>query len=324
MSVPTYDGWRQVPDHLVLESQLATFDLPRAIGGPVRGWIEMRNAIGRMDAFALYDVRESVPTPGSAAALEAAAARRTRVYECEGCGARTEAALGVHDPCHHRDHPGRSRPCPYRGRRCAACRQAAELAHAARAAAANRRDAAAWAAGMLAASALVVRVNALHPTPAVVNGRRRPVLGWRIGACDSLGVALPLPVIARASTRAAGLPDGAVGVVAGATALHTFLGGRTIIAYDDEEAALLRKLLASVGGDDARAARLNSPGIDRTDPGAEPAPAPVFAAPLAGNLAAWRGLINPRTTALLPPLDPGPADRCALLLRRMAVTVPPE
>lgn len=324
MSIPTYATWRQVPDHLALESQLATLDLPRAVGGPVRGWIEMRNAIGRMESFALYDLRESVPTPGSAAALEAAAARRTRVYECDGCGARTEAALGVHDPCHHRDHPGRRKPCEHRGRRCAACRQAAELAHAARTAATARNAAAAWAAGMLAADALVVRVSALHPTPAVVNGRRRPALGWRINAIDAIGIALPLPAIARASVKAAGLPERAVDGALGAMMLHTFLGGRTVVAYQDEEVAQLRRLLAAVGADDARAARLSSPGIDQMDPDAEPAPPPVFAAPLATKLADWRGLIDPRTATLLPPLDPGPADRCALLLRRMAAIIPPE
>lgn len=302
MSAPTYDTWRAVPDHLTLESQLATLDLPRAVGGPVRAWIRTRGAIGRMEDFALYDIRESVPTTGSAAALDAAAARRLRVYECQGCGAHTEAALGVHDPCHHRDHPDRHKPCPHRARRCAACRHRAELDHAARCAATARDGAATWAARMLTDAAVLARVARLNPTPATTAaGRRRPALGWRIDAAEAGGAVLPTVVVARASVAAAGL-TGAVDSAQGAHALGAHLGGRIVIAYIEEEAQQLRTLLT----------------------GAEPGPAVEFAAQLRDKLAAWRGLVNPRTAAPLPVLDPGPVDRCALLLRRMAATAGPD
>ncbi|MEV7776530.1 hypothetical protein [Kitasatospora sp. NPDC086791] len=89
--VPSYTWWGALPVHLVTKTQLADLDLPRQPGGPVRAHITAKGPSGRKDTFALFDVRESVPTSATAAQLAAAAARRTTgARTCEQCGARPE------------------------------------------------------------------------------------------------------------------------------------------------------------------------------------------------------------------------------------------
>ncbi|GAA2035368.1 hypothetical protein GCM10009839_40080 [Catenulispora yoronensis] len=304
MNTPAvYFSWIEVPNYLVLESQLAKFDLPRTVNGPVHALIRTYNAYGKKDEFALYDMRESAPSGGTAATLEAAAARRTRVYLCDDCGAHTEAELGLHHPC-GRTTMGHPSPCPWTGRRCAMCRRVAQLAAAVRTATAARADVTAWAAQMMRDRAVVVRVTAVSPSPATTaGGRRRPVTGWLVDAVDVHGTTIPVPAIARASRKTPGLGPAPVDTVAGAARLHTALDGRTVIAYTDTERELLATLLAA-----------QQP--------ADPDARPRFATDLRTQLTAWRGLIDPDTGRFILPLDPGPADRCALLIRRMTDTAP--
>ncbi|MFJ2864142.1 hypothetical protein [Kitasatospora sp. NPDC087314] len=74
-----------------IRQALGDLDLSRQPAGPVRATIDIRDPAGRKATYDLYDVRESIPSPATAAQLDAAAARRTISRTCEDCGAHPDA-----------------------------------------------------------------------------------------------------------------------------------------------------------------------------------------------------------------------------------------
>ena len=306
MIVPTFDGWNAVPPGLALKSQLADMDLPRSPGGPVRGFVNTRNALGRRDSFPLYDIAESTPTKGSARQLDQAAARRSdRCYICADCGANSEQHLGVHDPC-HRGGVTSNTPCPMLAPRCPACRHLAELRAAQQAAAIQRVAAVEWARALVERSTTtLVRISAVLPEPAYTTaGRRRPVLGHRLDVIASYGSQIRVMV-----------PRGTTEIDSSA------FRDRDVICWSPAEASLLRKIL-HIGPDDhgvrPEPDLAMSEHVDHTSTTRTKRPRSISGQML-GRVAAWRALIDPATGSPMLSTDPGPADRCLLLMRRMAV-----
>ncbi|MBC9006118.1 hypothetical protein [Micromonospora aurantiaca (nom. illeg.)] len=282
-----YSGWRAVPPGLFTKSQLADLDLPRVPGGPPRAWVETSNWRGKKESYRLYSLRESLPSPASAAALEAARERATGGRVCDGCGARpdrppVEFGSGGHLWCR-------------------ACALVERLASRHRETAAQRAEAVRWAREMLAAQAVVVRVDLLLRPPAP-SGRQDPnPVALRVDAVHSRGKRLVDATIRLVGPRVKAVPDEAVTPDAAAKRMEAVLSAPAVVSWSDTGVYALGQLYGGW-----------RTGTQR----------PV----MNWIAAAWRGDVDPDTLQIRSAIDPGTAGRTALLLRRMAATElpPPE
>lgn len=284
--LPTYEGWRRVPDGLYTKTQLAGLDLPRLPGGPVRAYVETRDWRDRKTSLALYRLNESVPSPASASQLDAARRRGGAGRVCDGCGARPER------PCVDGDG----------GRWCTACSRLRALRTAIIAAGERRTEAAGWAAGILDPAlppAVVLHVRQLFRSPAP-SGRRNPdPVAVVVDAVDTAGIRLVDATIRIAGPRVRAVPVDAVDPAAIEEQICTLLAAPVIVTWTGGTAGILHRLYG-----------VEQPaGWYGGNPNA-----------LDWRATAWRGDLDPDTLTPRPALHPGRADRMLLILRRMAAT----
>ncbi|WP_194918199.1 hypothetical protein [Catenulispora rubra] len=300
MNGPTvYEGWWEVPDGLLLASQLAAMDLPRIPGGEVAGIVQAENwhARGRDDQFRLYRLSDSLPSTASATQLEAADAKRTknRVYRCEECGAFSEQAL----PRYPLDDQLLKNIEPRYLCRC--CRHITRLTgyqahHGARRAAAAR-----WAATMAAAgAALAVTAAEVRPEGTTPSGKRHPITGIAVLAFDIAdGRKVFDATVLRRPAKAGQRTKEQLDPEPGAKRLRAAIEGRSLIGWTLKDLEPLRPILAPNSG---RHVALGEEAHARvTD---------------------WRSDIDVRTGRPRAATNPGRPDRLALLIRRIATTTP--
>lgn len=297
MNAPTvYEGWWEVPDGLLLASQLAAMDLPRIPGGQVAGIVHAENwhAHGRDDAFRLYRLGESLPSTASAAQLEAADAKRThnRVYRCEECGAFSEQAL----PRYPLDDRLLKNIEPRYLCRC--CRHITRLTGYQAHYGARRVAAVGWAAKMAApGAALAVTAAEVRPEGTTPSGKRHPITGIAVLAFDIAdGRKVFDATVLRRPAKTGARLKGQLDPETGAKKLRAAIEGRTLIGWRTEDLEPLRPILAPNSG---RHTALGE--------GAQT------------QVTDWRGDLDVRSGRLRGATSPGRPDRLALLIRRMAV-----
>jgi hypothetical protein len=226
----TYQGWWQVPPHLLPATALGELEYPRAPAGDPVAWVEVReNWAGKNDEIALYDARACPPTTATARQLVAAAYRsaRQRQRTCADCHARCQRPLpplDEHDP----------RPL------CPACRHVALLRRRQAELATSRQACAERARELLASphtAVLQVDLTVPPPTPA---GRTRPPTAAHVRAVDPDGTRLVDLVVRLVGPRAHHIPDGAVAAEDAAPAVHGALLGRRLLMWSDHDLAGLR------------------------------------------------------------------------------------
>lgn len=292
-----YEGWWQVPDGLLLASQLAAMDLPRIPDGPPAGIVQAENwhAHSRDDAFRLYRLSESLPSPSSAAQLEAADAKRAkgRVYRCEGCGAFSEQSL-VRYPLGDqllKDVEPRFL--------CGCCRHLTRLTGYQSYYAARRAGAARWAQRMTAAgAALAVHAAEVRPEGTTAGGKRHAATGIAVLAFDVAdGRKVFDATVLRRPAKTGARIKGQLDPEPGASKLRAAVEGRTLIGWRSEDLEPLRPILAP----NSRHTTLGEDAYTRvTD---------------------WRGDLDVRTGRPRSATSPGRPDRLALLIRRIAGSV---
>lgn len=212
-----YSWWGEVPDHLRTATQLAALDLPRQPAGPVRATIKARNpGTGRKDDFDLYDLRESIPSPASAAQLTAAASRRTVSRTCEDCGAHPET------PCI---------PAADGRALCGTCAHITRLRTRQAEAAAAVQDVTETAARILADEHLAVVHVDYTPGEPTAAGTPRPPAAARLTALDRTGRALYDRTVRLTGPRTPGAPDHAVGPAPALEDLTGLLAQRTVVIW---------------------------------------------------------------------------------------------
>lgn len=291
-----YDAWWQVPEHLRTRTQLADLDLPRIPGGPAVASIETRNAIGRKDCFELYDLRASQPSPASAAALQAAAARRTRaVYRCEDCGAHPSSPA----------HPYRPAPQEPVRHLCRACLHVARLREF-QALLAERRAEFAEAARQIVATntAAILHTTVLTPAPGP-SGRKKPAVAWAVTALLPDGTTLVQLAARLRRSRDPLVPVGALDLPDALTRLREVLAGRELVVW--HRGLDLEPIAAALLPQAATASELACYQQHRRN-----------ITDLHWAAGWWHGEVDPDTRQLRAPEHPGRADRMALLLRRIA------
>jgi hypothetical protein len=301
----TYQGWWQVPTHLLPATALGELEYPRTADGqdPV-AWVDTRDWRDRKTSIPLYDVRACPPTKATARQLEAAAAARSgRQRRCADCGACCQRSLPPLD----QDDP---RPL------CPACRHVALLRRRQAEAAAARPICAQRARELLGwPHAAVIQVDLTIPPP-TPGGRRRPPTAARVRAVGLDGGRLVDVLVRLVGPRAHHIPDGAVAPQEVAPAIDQALVGRRLLMWSADEAAHLR--LA------ARHQDLPGPievawSLGGVRPGVQ---TPIQARAVAVRHLAtqWRGQLDPQTRTLVECLAPGTPDRLLLMLRRIATT----
>lgn len=292
----TYEGWWEVPPHLMSATALKELEFPRVATGDPVAWVRARDWRGKADEVALYDVRVCPPTPATAAQLEAAGRRADAGRRvCEDCGALCQR------PVPPRDDAGSRRLCP-------ACRHILVLRVRQRVAAANRDRQARWAADVLAAGdAVIVQVDLTVPPPAE-SGRKRPATAARIRAVDLAGQQLLETTLRLVGPRSRWVPPDAVPREEGAVAVHTALAGQPLILWDFDEAEALR---AAAPHPDWRYGTVTA--FDHP-------PRPGEWTTARHRATEWRGQVDPKRLGLVDSVPPGTPDRLALMVRRMAET----
>ena len=299
MNAPTvYEGWWEVPDGLLLASQLAAMDLPRIPGGPVAGIVQAENwhAYGRDDNFRLYRLAGSIPSSSSAAQLQAADAKRNkdRVYRCEECGAFSEQALPRYpvDDQLLKDIEPRYL--------CRCCRHITRLtgyqAHYGR----RRADAARWAATIaVPGAALAVAAVEVRPEGTTASGKRHAITGIAVLAFDIAdGHKVFDATVLRRPAKAGQKTKGQLDPEPGAAKLRAAIEGRVLIGWRSEDLEPLRAVLA--------------PNSRHT----------VLGEQAQTRVTDWRADIDVRSGRARAATSPGRPDRLALLIRRMAATIP--
>ncbi|MEV7268429.1 hypothetical protein AB0N38_33220 [Micromonospora aurantiaca] len=275
-----YSGWRAVPAGLLTQTQLADLDLPRVPGGPPRAWVETSNWRGKRDSFRLFRLDESLPSPASAASLEAARQRATDGRVCGGCGARP-------------DRP----PVEFRSgaHLCRACALIERLGARLTEAVTERAEAVRWAREVLTVQPVVVRVDELL-RPAAPSGRRNPnPVALRVDAVHAGGKRLVDATIRLAGPRVKAVPADAVAPAEVANRMAAVMSAPAVISWSDTGMYALGQLYGGW-----------PPGTQRLV--------------LQWLAAHWRGDVDPDTLQVRSAIDPGTAARMALLLRRMAAT----
>jgi len=301
-----YPGWRTVPAGLYSKTQLADLDLPRVPGGPQRAWVETSNWRGKKDHFELYRLSESVPSPATAAQLQAARARsfgsdHTGGRVCGECGARPDRPVpelgAVTGSAHLPD--GDAEPTR---RLCLACARVVRLRAAVAAAARTRTEAARWAARVLAAAPPVVRVDEVFRPPAPSGRRNLEPVALCVDAVTAISGRRVQATIRLAGPRVKAVPPDAVDPGSLAEVLRPLLAAEMVVTWRREE---LRPLLRLYYAD-----ALTWPRGGHNS--------------LWERATWWRGEVDPDTLVVRHAIDPGTAERTLLLLRRMAATAPPN
>ena len=288
-----YDSWEQVPEHLRTKTQLADLDLPRVPGGEKTARVYDRGPHGRRGGFDLYDARASMPSPASARQLEASRFRQTEDSRgCQDCGAHTDGpATPFHDDAREEWV-----------RLCWACLHIARLRQTQHNLAAARCRAAEKAAALLAAdTAAVVHVAAIAP-PAGENGRPRRPVAAVVEAVTPSGVGLVSMTVRLNQSRSTLIPPDAVPLADALPHLGEVVAGRDLVEWAVGALRPLEDAFAAPDGQNPRRERVT----------------------LEREVAVWRGEIDPRTRRPLALIEPGRADRMALLIRRIAADHDPE
>lgn len=278
----TYDGWGRVPTYLYTRTQLTELEFPR-VPGEVAATVKTFDWRGKPDEIDLYNVREAVPSPASAAQLEAA--QRSSVRECGECGARPDGRLwelsgGV--------------------RVCRPCLLVARLRKVQRDLAERRRGHAREVAELLAAEPgpVVVYPRRIRPPKPAGATRTPPVCAVELDTwADGRRARMVLRV---GGARNPHVPDDAIPLAEGAPAAAALLAGRTPVVWDETAA----EELAAIGDYLGRAGQ------------SAPSRGQVWPARWAATI--WRGDVDVSTRDLGNVVDPGTPDRLALLLRRIA------
>jgi len=292
-----YEGWWEVPDGLLLASQLAAMDLPRIPGGPVAGIVQAENwhAYGRDDAFRLYRLSESQPSAATAAQLKAADAKRTkgRVYRCEECGAFSQQALPRYplDDQLLKDVEPRYL--------CGCCRHVTRLTGYQATFAVRRAAAVRWAAKVAAPGvALAVTASEVRPEGITASGKRYAATGIAVLAFDVAdGRKVFDATVLRRPAKTGAKVKGQLDPEPGAKKLRGVIEGRALIGWRAEDLEPLRPILAP----GSRAALGDEAHTRVTD---------------------WRSDIDPRSGRPRGATSPGRPDRLALLIRRIADSFP--
>ena len=287
-----FTNWAEVPGHLRTKTQLADLDLPRVPGtGPV-GRVHDRGPRGPKRTYELYDVNASLPSAASAKQLEAARARQNAgARRCAHCSARTDTT-----PSQYHD----AEADVWIGL-CWTCLHIARLRRYQAHLAAARARHAAWAAGLLAEdAAAVVHVTPIAPPPGE-NGRSKKPIAAELEAVTPSGSVLIQASIRLNASRNPLVPAGATPLAEAEPLIREALAGRPIVLWAVGATRPIEDLI--LPRDYERA-----PDVDVLD----------------RITAEWRGEIDPHARRLITPLDPGRADRMALLIRRIAADHQPQ
>jgi hypothetical protein len=299
----TYQGWWQVPAHLLPATALGDLEYPRVPDGQPAAWVEVReNWQGKRDTIALYDARACPPTTATAGQLAAAATRSARRRVCADCDARCQRPL---PPLSEQD------PRP----RCPACRHIAQLRQR-QAQLAQARLACAERAGQLLgwSDAAIVQADLTVPPPTPA-GRTRPATAAHVQAVDPDGTRLADVLVRLVGPRAHHVPDGAIAAQDAAPAIHQALLGRRLLMWSAEDLVHLRTAVPHEALPRVGDVAWSSCGVGPLDH-----PIRARAAALQHLATTWRGQLHPQTRTLVECVAPGTPDRLLLLLRRIAAT----
>lgn len=287
-----FTNWGEVPGHLRTKTQLADLDLPRVPGTEPVARVRDRGPQGPKRTYELYDVAASLPSPASAKQLEAARARQaTDTRRCAHCGAHTDTT-----PSQHHDDAADA----WIGL-CWTCLHIARLRRYQAQLADDRARHAATAARLLAEdTAAVVHVTPIAPPPGE-NGRPKKPIAALLEAVTPAGNVLIQASIRLNGSRNPIVPSGALLLADAEPMIRETLAGRAVVLWAVGAARPLDELVLPRGYD----RRSEVVVLDRV-------------------VAEWRGEIDPHARRLITPLDPGRADRMALLIRRIAADHHPE
>lgn len=284
--MPTYTGWRQVPEHLLTATQLGELEFPRQPLGQPAAWVATYDWRGKKTEVSLYDARDCQPTKATARVLAAAAGRATRSRVCADCGARCQRPL----PVDVDDQP-----------LCPVCRSVVLLRAEQRRIADGRAEIVATVRGWLAwPGAAVVQVGLINPgrTP---GGSARPDTAIRVQAIDTDGRHLVDVLTSLVGPKARIRTEGAVPTEEGTATVHAALVGRPLIVWRESELLALARNLSHSDWP-----QLQWGGWDREQTAAAQ-----------DTSTRWRGQLN-ELRGLVPSLRPGTPDRLLLHLRRIA------
>lgn len=289
----TYQGWWEVPDHLMPATALGELEYPRTSDGQlVAAWVDTRDWSDRETSIPLYDARACPPTKATAGQLRAAAARSGRQRRCADCDARCQRPLPPLDA----DDP---RPL------CPACRHVALLSRRQAELGADRLVCAQRAGELLAWTGAAVLQVDLHVPPPTPAGRRRPPTAARVRSVDLDGARLVDVLVRLVGPRAHYVPDGAVGPEVAAPAIHRALVGRRLLLWSHQDLTNLHAaaptthypVSATWPGPPPTTAPANS--ITRSGPARPPSSTwpPTGAASSTPTLARWRSALRPAPRA---------------------------
>ncbi len=298
----TYQGWWQVPDHL-LAAALGELEYPGTAGRqqPV-AWVATWDWSDRKTSIPLYDARTCPPTKATARQLAVAATRSGRQRSCADCGARCQRPLTV-DP-HDR------RPL------CPACRHVARLRRWKAQLAARRPFIAERARELLpwtGAAVVQVDLHVLPPTPA---GRRRPPTAARVRAVNLDGGRLVDVLVRLVGPRAHHVPADALAPEDAVPTIHEAVLGARLILWSIQD---LDRLRVAAPHPDLPQLPHAYEVSDLPQPHL-PIPEHVQAVAVEPMATRWRGQVDPHTRTLVECLAPGTPGRLLLMLRRIAET----
>ncbi|WP_370138321.1 hypothetical protein [Streptacidiphilus sp. EB103A] len=286
-----------MPWTLASKTQLATADLPRRPGGPVRGYVAGVDFRGRRTEVPLYTVADCPPTTATGRQLAAAADRRSAVVRtCSDCGARTQLPLTER-----------------RGRYlCAMCNRVARVIEDQIELRRRRIDNAVWAHDLLEGGEdlALVWVQVLD-APAAGDRPARAAVAARVQAVDQRGRPLKDLLIKLTGPRTPGAPKEALASGEGAAALALALAERRPVVWGPLQQVLDR--LAALGHHVPL-----TPGAGQGPAGTPHRYRPDWSDSPDQRYRQWRGELDPATGELLTPWPPGSADRLWLCLTRMA------
>jgi hypothetical protein len=297
----TYQGWWQVPPHLLPATALGELEYPRTPDGqdPV-AWVEDRDWSDRKTSIPLYDARTSPPSKATARQLDAAAARSGRQRTCADCDARCQRPLTV--------DPDDRRPL------CPACRHVARLRRRQAQLTATRPRIAERARELLGwTGAVVVQVDLDVPPPTPA-GRRRAATAARIRAVGLDGARVVDVLVRLVGPRAHHVPADPVPAHQAVPKIHQAVLGAPLIMWSLLDLERLR--LAAPHPGLPRVPWL--PEVGDTPQPHMPLPEHARAVAVEPMATRWRGQVDPHTRTLIASLAPGAPDRLLLMLHRIA------
>ncbi|QFU90941.1 hypothetical protein [Amycolatopsis sp. YIM 10] len=311
----TYQGWWDVPAHLLTKTALGELEFPRTCEGrKPDAFVEARDWRDRKALFALFDVRECPPTAASAAQLDTAQRRRVKTRACQDCGARCQQPLTTVG-----EHPVPARLCP-------ACRHIALLRREQTRFAEHRARIAADVAAVLTGPPAVLLQLDLHEPPRTERGSRRPVTAARIQVADLDGTTLLDLTLRLVGPRAKWVPDGAIDKAEGLPRVREAIAGKRLVVWSADEVIELCKLDPDCEHPSPRFdVAWAWPCTRDCDPEWLTATRAKASTVEVRRVAAeWRGEVDPQTRLLVRSLPPGTPDRLALLIHRIATTDPAD